>query len=77
LGRSRRRRDSGREIFRQRDRNNSREFRRAGFSALLAAAGGVNAENAADYARAGADILVTSAPYVAKPRDVQVKLTPK
>ena len=53
------------------------EFRRAGFSALLAAAGGVNAENAADYARAGADILVTSAPYVAKPRDVQVKLTPK
>jgi len=43
------------------------ELRRAGFSTLLAAAGGVKAENAADYARAGADILVTSAPYVAKP----------
>ncbi|MGA2892698.1 MAG: ModD protein [Xanthobacteraceae bacterium] len=52
-------------------------FRSADLSALLAAAGGVNAENAADYARAGADILVTSAPYAAKPRDVQVKLTPK
>ncbi len=29
----------------------------------IAAAGGVNAGNAAAYARAGADILVTSAPY--------------
>jgi len=53
------------------------EFRKAGVSALLAAAGGVNAENAAAYARAGADILVTSAPYTAKPLDVQVKLIPR
>lgn len=53
------------------------ELRRAGFSTLLAAAGGVKAENAADYARAGADILVTSAPYAAKPLDVQVTLTPR
>lgn len=52
------------------------EFRRAGLSSLLAAAGGINAENAAAYARAGADILVTSAPYAAKPLDVQVKLAP-
>jgi len=52
------------------------EFRRAGLPSLLAAAGGINAENAAAYARAGADILVTSAPYAAKPLDVQVKLAP-
>ena len=39
---------------------------------LLAAAGGINAGNAADYAAAGADLLVTSAPYTAPPRDVQV-----
>lgn len=43
--------------------------------AKLAAAGGVNASNAAAYARAGADILVASAPYMARPRDVQVRIT--
>jgi molybdenum transport protein len=41
---------------------------------LIAAAGGINAENAAAYAAAGADILVTSAPYWAKPRDVAVRI---
>ncbi len=41
----------------------------------LAAAGGVNAANAEAYARAGAHILVTSAPYFASPRDVAVTLT--
>ena len=44
-------------------------------AARLAAGGGVNARNAADYAREGADILVTSAPYHARPRDVQVRIT--
>lgn len=39
---------------------------------VLAAAGGIRAENAAAYAAAGADLLVTSAPYTAPPRDVQV-----
>lgn len=39
---------------------------------LLAAAGGVSANNAAAYVAAGADFLVTSAPYWAPPRDVQV-----
>ena len=39
---------------------------------LLAAAGGIRADNAAAYAAAGADLLVTSAPYTAAPRDVQV-----
>lgn len=42
---------------------------------LLAAAGGINPRNAADYAAAGADILVTSAPYYAPPRDVKVRIT--
>jgi len=43
---------------------------------IIAAAGGVNAGNAAAYAAAGADVLVTSAPYLARPRDVQVSITP-
>ena len=38
----------------------------------IAAAGGVNPANAADYARAGAHILVTSAPYFAPPADIKV-----
>lgn len=42
---------------------------------LLAAAGGINAGNAAAYAGAGADILVTSAPYYAPPRDVKVRIS--
>src|SRR4051812_38071943 len=42
---------------------------------LLVAAGGVNATNAAAYATAGADVLATSAPYAAPPRDVQVTLS--
>lgn len=42
----------------------------------VAAAGGINSANAASYARAGADILVTSAPYFAPPRDVAVTLKP-
>jgi molybdenum transport protein len=43
---------------------------------LVAAAGGINAGNAAAYARAGADVVVTSAPYLARPRDVQVRISP-
>jgi molybdenum transport protein len=39
------------------------------------AAGGINAANAADYARSGAEVLVTSAPYYAKPADVKVSIT--
>jgi molybdenum transport protein len=42
----------------------------------IAAAGGINADNAAGYARAGADILVTSSPCLARPRDVQVRIIP-
>ena len=43
---------------------------------LLAVAGAVGPHNAADYVRAGADILVTSHPYYAKPRDIQVRIQP-
>jgi molybdenum transport protein len=42
---------------------------------LIAAAGGINSDNAAAYARAGANVLVTSWPYLARPRDVQVRIT--
>jgi len=41
---------------------------------LIAAAGGVNAANGAEFAAAGADILVTSAPYWGKPLDVAVRI---
>lgn len=41
---------------------------------VIAAAGGINAGNVAAYAEAGADVVVTSSPYLAKPRDVQVRI---
>ncbi|KIL99476.1 Molybdenum transport system protein ModD [Paramagnetospirillum magnetotacticum MS-1] len=44
---------------------------------LIAAAGGVTAANAADYAQAGAAILVSSAPYSAPPVDVKVTISPQ
>jgi len=43
---------------------------------LIAAAGGIHAGNAEDYARAGARLLVTSAPHQAPPRDEQVRFVP-
>jgi molybdenum transport protein len=47
-----------------------------GFTPLLAPAGGVTADNALAYARAGADLLVSSAPYFAPPADVRVTIAP-
>ena len=44
-----------------------------GASTVIAAAGGIHAGNAEDYARAGARVLVTTAPHLAPPRDVQVR----
>ena len=44
----------------------------AGLKVVLATAGGVCLDNAAAYVRAGTDLLVTSAPYSAPPKDVQV-----
>lgn len=43
-----------------------------GLHPLLAPAGGVKLDNAVAYARAGADLLVSSAPYLAPPADVKV-----
>lgn len=43
---------------------------------VLAAAGGIDPENAAAHVAAGADMLVSSWPYTARPRDVQVTLGP-
>jgi len=38
--------------------------------------GGINLDNVAEYAAAGADVLVTSAPYSAKPADLTTKMEP-
>jgi molybdenum transport protein len=43
---------------------------------VIAAAGGVNAGNARAYVEAGANVLVTSAPYLAPPCDVAVTIAP-
>ena len=48
----------------------------AGLHPLLAPAGGVTVVNAVDYARAGADLLVSSAPYFAPPADIRVRIRP-
>ena len=48
-------------------------LRQEGLAAVLVAAGGVNAGNAPAYVAAGADLIATSAPYSAPPRDVQVR----
>jgi molybdenum transport protein len=40
---------------------------------IIAAAGGINSQNAALYAASGVDTLVTSAPFSANPRDIEVK----
>ena len=42
---------------------------------VIAAAGAINAQNAGDYAKAGADTLVTSALFYAKPVDIQVRMS--
>ncbi|MBW6401126.1 ModD protein [Roseomonas sp. HJA6] len=42
---------------------------------LIAVAGGVTEKNAAEYAAAGVDLLVTSAAYAAPPADVSVSVT--
>ncbi len=43
---------------------------------MISATGGVNAGNAAAYAKTGVDMLVTSAPYFARPLDVKVDIRP-
>lgn len=51
-------------------------LRSQGLQAQLAPAGGVTVANAAAFAAAGADFLVTSAPYFAPPADIRVSLGP-
>ncbi|MDD3609559.1 MAG: ModD protein [Halothiobacillaceae bacterium] len=41
---------------------------------VISAAGGVTLESAADYARSGVDLLVTSRPYHAAPADMGVRM---
>lgn len=43
---------------------------------VLSSAGGIDPTNAGAHVAAGADMLVTSWPYSARPRDVQVRLEP-
>lgn len=43
---------------------------------IIAAAGGIDVQNATDYAQAGANTLVTSAPFYAMPLDVRVRIEP-
>jgi molybdenum transport protein len=51
-------------------------LRDEGLPVRLAPAGGVSLANALAYAQAGADLLVSSAPYFAPPMDVKVHITP-
>lgn len=48
--------------------------RREAPGVLVAAAGGVNLGNIADYAAAGVELVVSSAPYYAAPLDIKVRM---
>ena len=50
------------------------KLRTAAPHAIVAAAGGIDATNAAAYVTAGARVIVTSAPFTAKPVDVAVRI---
>jgi molybdenum transport protein len=49
-------------------------LRTAAPQVVIAAAGGVNVDNAADHAATGVDLLVTSAMYWGKPADIAVRM---
>lgn len=49
------------------------EAKRLNSKLVINAAGGISASNAAQYARAGADVLVTSWPYYGAPFDVKMR----
>ena len=42
----------------------------------ILAAGGINADNALEYAATGVDVLVTSWVYFGKPEDIKMKFSP-
>lgn len=49
-----------------------RRAEEGGFGCLVSAAGGVTVDNITEYAATGVHLVVTSAPYYAKPADVRV-----
>jgi molybdenum transport protein len=53
-----------------------REIRSAKPAVKISAAGGINEDNAAQYAAAGADIIVLSSVYFGKPADIGVQILP-
>ena len=46
------------------------------YEVITIAAGGINSGNAADYAKAGADVLVASWMYFAPPADIKAQIVP-
>ncbi|WP_263833758.1 ModD protein [Sulfurospirillum oryzae] len=48
------------------------EVRKSSPAVLFSATGGVGEKNIAEYAKAGADFIVTSSPYHAKPAEIRV-----
>ncbi|WP_321344784.1 ModD protein [Breoghania sp.] len=52
------------------------KFAELGLSCVLAATGGVNEANAADYAATGCDMLITSSCYFGRPADVKAVIEP-
>ncbi|RWX57448.1 ModD protein [Photobacterium chitinilyticum] len=49
---------------------------KSGQQTMLSVAGGINRNNAAEYARTGVTLFITSAPYYAAPEDIKVIITP-
>ncbi|USD36005.1 ModD protein [Ferrimonas sp. SCSIO 43195] len=45
-------------------------------TSTLSVAGGVNRDNAGDYAETGISLFITSAPYYAAPQDIKVNIRP-
>ncbi|NTW49388.1 MAG: ModD protein, partial [Chlorobiales bacterium] len=52
------------------------EIRKKAPSVKISAAGGINKNNAADYAKSGVDIIVLSSVYFGKPSDIGVAISP-
>lgn len=53
-----------------------RQIRQVNSRVTLSAAGGINEQNAAEYAASGVDILVLSSVYFGKPADIAATITP-
>ena len=52
----------------------SKQVKKVNRDIIVAAAGGINGNNAEAYAAAGADVLVSSWMYVGKPADYKVTI---